>query len=125
MIFLRIYLLAGLIAHKALWETLKRRSADGGASPNERRPVRIKLVKGLKIEILVGVFAQTRTQDVLQSTSRRCGLFFAGVLIYRGGLVIPMLGRVQLGSNGFDIEAAGAPREGGVVSHGLSRYIRH
>jgi len=125
MIFLRIYLLAGLIAHKALWEALKRRSAAGGAPPNERRPVRIKLVKGVKIAILIGVIAQTMTPDVLPITSSPFAMRLAGVLIYTAGLVIAMLGRVQLGSNWSDIEAARAPRERDVVSHGLYRYIRH
>jgi len=125
MIFLRIYLLAGLIAHKALWETLKRRSANGGTAPRERHPIWIKLVKGVKIVILLGVTAQTMTPDVLPITSSPVALRVVGALIYTAGLVIAMLGRVQLGSNWSDIEAARATGAQSVVSRGPYRYIRH
>jgi len=125
MIFLRFYLLAGLIAHKALWEALKRRSANDRAIKRERRPVRIKLVKGVKIAILFGVVAQTMAPDILPITSSPFSLRVIGVLIYTAGLIIAMLGRVQLGSNWSDIEAARALPNHAVVSHGLYRYIRH
>ena len=125
MIFLRIYLLAGLITHKVLWEALKRRRADDGTAPRERQSIRIKLVKGVKIAILLGVTAQTMTPDLLPLTSSSVALRVVGALIYTAGLVIAMFGRVQLGSNWSDIEAARATGAQAVVSRGLYRYIRH
>jgi protein-S-isoprenylcysteine O-methyltransferase Ste14 len=125
MIFLRLYLLAGLIAHKALWEALKWRAADYRAIKQRRQPISVKLVKGVKIAILLGVAAQTMAPDVWPITSSPIAVRLAGALIYTAGLVIAMLGRIQLGSNWTDIEATQAPRERDVVSHGLYRYIRH
>jgi protein-S-isoprenylcysteine O-methyltransferase Ste14 len=125
MIFLRVYLLVGLIAHKALWEALKWRAAGYRAIKQERQPISVKLIKGVKIAILLGVMAQTMTPDVWPITSSPVALRVVGALIYTVGLVIAMLGRIQLGPNWTDIEAARATRNQAVVSHGLYRYIRH
>ncbi|HKQ77198.1 MAG TPA: isoprenylcysteine carboxylmethyltransferase family protein [Blastocatellia bacterium] len=125
MIFLRLYLLAGLIAHKALWEALKWRAAGYRAIKQERRPVSVKLIKGVKVAILLGVAAQTMSPDVWPITSSPLSLRVVGALIYTSGLAIALLGRIQLGSNWSDIEEARATRNQAVVSHGLYRYIRH
>ncbi len=125
MILLRLYLLAGLVAHKALWEALKQRGAGKPAIKQERRPVRLQLVKCVKIAILLGILAQTMTPDILPITSSPFALRVIGVLTYTAGLAIAILGRVQLGPNWSDIEAARVAGEQAVVSHGLYRYIRH
>lgn len=124
MIWLRIYLLAGLVVHKALWEALKRRSS-GGAAKRAPQPLSLKLVKGVKVAILLGVVAQTMAPEILPISSSPFWLRVAGVLIYTAGLIIAALGRVQLGDNWSDIETAQVLREQSVVSRGLYRYIRH
>jgi len=124
MIWLRIYLLAGLVAHKALWEALKRRPANGAAKRG-RQPIGVKLVKAVKIAILLGVVAQTMAPYVFPITPSPFTLRVIGVLIYTAGLAIALLGRIQLGSNWSDIETAQALRNQAVVSRGLYRYIRH
>jgi protein-S-isoprenylcysteine O-methyltransferase Ste14 len=125
MIFLRLYLLAGLIAHKALWEALKWRAAGYREIKLERQSIGVKLIKGVKIAVLLGVVAQTMTPDVLPIMPSPVALRVVGALIYTSGLVIAMLGRVQLGASWNDIEAPRATRAQAVVSHGLYRYIRH
>jgi len=125
MILLRLYLLAGLIAHKALWEALKRRGAVGRMAPRGRQPVGLTLVKGVKIAILLGIVAQTMAPDVLPIASSSYPLRVVGVLIYTMGLTIAVLGRIQLGANWSDIETARVLRDQTVVSNGLYGYIRH
>jgi protein-S-isoprenylcysteine O-methyltransferase Ste14 len=124
MIWLRIYLLVGLIAHKALWEALKQRSPDCAAK-RERQPLNLRLVKVIKIAILLSVVAQTMAPDILPISSSPFWLRVTGVLIYTAGLIIAMLGRVQLGENWSDIETAQVLPDQAVVSRGLYRYIRH
>lgn len=124
MIWLRIYLLTGLIAHKALWEALKRRSS-GGAAKQERQSLSLRLIKGAKIAILLGVVAQTMAPDILPISSSPFWLRVTGVSIYTAGLVVALLGRLQLGESWSDIETAQVLRDQAVVSRGLYRYIRH
>src|SRR5262245_15481775 len=125
MIFLRLYLLAGLIAHKALWEGLKRRAAGYREINPERQSIGLILIKGVKVAILLGVVAQTMTPDVWPITPSPVALRIVGAVVYTAGLVIAMLGRIHLGPNWTEIEAARATRDQAVVSHGLYRYIRH
>ncbi|MGE0126712.1 MAG: isoprenylcysteine carboxylmethyltransferase family protein [Blastocatellales bacterium] len=124
MIWLRIYLLLGLVVHKALWEALKRRSS-GSEAKQDGQPVSLKLVKAVKIAILLGIVAQTMSPDIFPITSSPFWLRVIGVLIYTAGQVIAMLGRLQLGENWSDIETAQVLRDQAVVSRGLYRYIRH
>jgi len=129
MIWLQIYLLAGLVAHKALWEGLKRRNSHNNRANHKRQPIILKLVKGAKIAILLGMVAQTIAPGVLDilpiAAAPAVALRGAGVVIYTTGLVIAMLGRIQIGANWSDIESVRVKRNQSVVSHGLYRYIRH
>jgi protein-S-isoprenylcysteine O-methyltransferase Ste14 len=127
--WVRIYLLAGLIIHKALWESLKRRSGQeregDEAAQTGGQPIGLRLVKGIKVAILVGLVAQTMLPVILPITSSPQILRATGVTIYTLGLVTALLGRIQLGSNWSDIETAQVLGRQMVVSHGLYRYIRH
>src|SRR5262245_36781929 len=127
--WVRIYLLAGLIIHKALWESLKRlpaqRRAAGKKSQTVNQPISLRLVKGIKVAILAGLIAQTMLPTILPITSSPQVLQAAGVTIYTLGLITAMLGRIQLGSNWSDIETAQVLSRQTVISHGLYRYIRH
>lgn len=114
---LRIYLLAGMLLHKLVWELLKRR---------DRRPrARFSLVKSAKVCLLLGLLAQTLLPDVLPITAAPAALRGAGSLIYTIGLLVAIAGRLQLGRNWADIESAAVLPSQRVVDTGLYRYIRH
>jgi protein-S-isoprenylcysteine O-methyltransferase Ste14 len=127
--WVRIYLLAGLIIHKALWESLKRlpaqRRVAGKKSQTVNQPINLRLVKGIKVVILAGLIAQTMLPTILPITSSPQALQAAGITIFTLGLITAMLGRIQLGSNWSDIETAQVLSRQTVISHGLYRYIRH
>jgi protein-S-isoprenylcysteine O-methyltransferase Ste14 len=121
----RLYLLAGLIFHKAVWEILKRKAPP----PASARPADtgMTFVKLAKIAILAGVILQTVLPfDVLPIAAPRAPQpLWAGLLLYTAGLLIAVSARLQLGRNWSDIEVAHLKRDHAVVSNGLYRYIRH
>src|SRR5215510_2960913 len=117
MLFLRIYLLAGLVVHKAVWEILKRRPQ--GSQPGAQRSSFVKLVKAVKIVILLGVAVQTLLPDILPISNEPFMFRVAGALIYTAGLLIAIRGRTELGSNWSDIETAKILNDQAVVSSGL------
>ena len=125
MILLRIYLLAGLVIHKLVWEVLKRRQGDGVSRPRAPRPLSVLLVKTVKVGILLGIAVQTMTADLLPIAEDATTVRMAGVIIYTAGLLVAIVSRLQLGSNWSDIEAAKVLRDQAVVAKGLYRYIRH
>jgi len=121
MLWLRIYLLSGLILHKAVWEYLKRGQAVDGRTAG--LPVMVQ--KTIKILILAGIAVQTMMPDILPIASESGPVRLAGMAIYTIGLITALLGRLQLGSNWSDIESAHVLATQQVVSHGLYRHIRH
>jgi protein-S-isoprenylcysteine O-methyltransferase Ste14 len=124
MLLLRIYLLAGLVIHKLIWEALKGRQRRTNAQSPTGQPARLLLVKIVKIGVLLGIAAQTILPDVLPITQDST-LRFVGVAIYTTGLLMAITSRLQLGSNWSDIEAAKVMRDQAVVARGLYRFIRH
>lgn len=118
---LRIYLLAGLLVHKAVWEVMKRNTTKTKNPPN----LKSKLVKAVKIGILLGIVVQTLVEDVLPIAQDPASLRILGALIYSAGLAVALLGRIQLGQNWTDIESAGVKQRHGLVSKGIYRLIRH
>ena len=118
----RLYLLAGLVIHKAIWELLKRRTADS------RSPVSsaVKIVKLGKIAILLAIIVQTLTlADILPISRDPLSLRAFGVIMYTAGLLVAIWGRLQLGTNWSDIETPQVGQQQEVVSNGIYRYIRH
>jgi protein-S-isoprenylcysteine O-methyltransferase Ste14 len=125
-ILLKLYLLAGMVFHKALWETMKRR--QGGAQPagTERLPLKTRLVKLVKLLILAAIIGQTvLPMDILPISSNPEILRLAGLLIFTLGLLTAVAARVQLGANWSDIEEGKVADRHTVVSSGIYRYIRH
>lgn len=120
---LRLYLLAGLVVHKLVWEVLKRRPA----ASRRRAPQSAftTLLKGLKVAILAGLVAQTLLPEILPIMQDPVSLRVVGVPLYTLGLCVAILGRVQLGDSWADIEAAQILQHQSVVATGLYRYIRH
>jgi protein-S-isoprenylcysteine O-methyltransferase Ste14 len=120
---LRLYLLAGLIAHKAVWEVLKRRQPAG-----VRRPVRsvtASAAKAVKGAILVAIVAQTMLPAIFPIAHDPLPLQLIGVPLYTVGLLVAVIARWQLGSNWADIEAAQILEGQHVVGSGIYRYLRH
>jgi protein-S-isoprenylcysteine O-methyltransferase Ste14 len=122
---LRLYLFAGLVAHKAIWEILKRRL------PPERRKKRGPLppialaAKAVKVVLLLGFLAQPFLPTVLPITAEPFALEVAGTILYTVGLATAVAGRVQLGAQWSDIEAAGLLPGHKLVGEGIYRTIRH
>ena len=122
--WLRLYLLGGLVLHKVVWEVLKRRQgAQAGRS--EKQSPKLLVVKAVKVGILLAIIAQTLVPDFLPIVPDPGALRVWGAAIYTAGLAIAITGRLQLGGNWLDIEAAGVLERQRVVDGGLYRYIRH
>lgn len=124
---LRVYLLAGLVAHKVVWEALKRQSAgtvDRSPHPNGPSALR-RALRLVKTGILLGLVLQALSPEVLPIVAHARLLRVVGVVIYTLGLVVAILGRFHLGASWSDIEAPQVRRDHAVVAHGVYRYIRH
>ena len=119
---LRLYLLAGLVAHKALWEFLRPRSGSPEPAARNRRQL---LTKAAKLLILAGLLAQTLGPDFLPIGGDPAARRVLGVTIYTAGLLLAVLGRLQLGRNWSDIEAPQVRSQQALVATGIYRYIRH
>lgn len=124
MTLLRIYLLVGLLTHKLVWEVLKHGQNRVGA-PEHPRSIRVRLIKAVKVGILLGIVVQTLGLDVLPLTSEPFMLRLVGVVVYTVGLLVAIMGRIQLGNNWSDIETAQVLHKQVVISNGLYRYTRH
>lgn len=125
LIILKVYLLAGLVFHKALWEFLKRRHGVADtASDTPASPV-TRLVKLVKLMILAAIIAQTVLPDFLPISDEPLMLRLVGVCIFTLGLLTAISARLQLGSNWSDIEDGKIADEHAVVSQGIYGYIRH
>lgn len=125
MIALRLYLLLGLLAHKAVWEVLKRQHATASAKSSVPKPFKLLVLKAIKITILLGILLQTVWSDVLPIATDTLLLRGAGTIIYTAGLALALLARIQLGQNWLDIETAAVKDRQQVVSSGVYRYVRH
>jgi protein-S-isoprenylcysteine O-methyltransferase Ste14 len=126
-VLLRAYLFAGLVAHKVIWERLKRRPRPPSIEGTTRTPdVRIRLVKLVKLVVLALILVQTAmpfSWAPIAESSR--GLMAVGVLVYTVGLALAISGRTQLGGNWSDIEAAQVLPQQAVVHRGVYKYVRH
>jgi len=126
MLFLRAYLFLGLMAHKVLWEVLKRGRRADYAGPTAKPSFKLRLIKGVKVAILTGILLQTVLPwDILPLPAGRPQIKIVGVIIYTLGLIIAILGRIHLGDSWSDIETPRAGKEAPVVTQGVYSYIRH
>jgi protein-S-isoprenylcysteine O-methyltransferase Ste14 len=119
----RVYLLSGLVLHKAVWEFMKAR--QGASAPAKARPPMVRLLSGIKVAVLLGIIVQTLIPEVLPISANPSVLRSAGLAIYTLGLLTAIAGRVQLGWNWSDIEKAYVKQDHALVSHGLYGYVRH
>lgn len=128
MIYFKFYLLLGLLAHKALWEVLKRRGPGNGDVAPTVKP-RVQIVKLVKIAILLGILIQTMIpRDVLPifaTLEDSIPLRVAGGILYTFGLLVAILGRLHLGNNWSDIEVNRIQDRHQTVTTGIYAYLRH
>jgi protein-S-isoprenylcysteine O-methyltransferase Ste14 len=125
LLILRAYLLAGLVAHKVVWEALKRTPGPTAGTAPRPRSAGLLLVKAAKIAVLAGILIQTVIPDVVPLSEDPWALRLAGAALFTIGLAVAIASRLQLGRNWSDIETARVLRDQAVVSHGVYRYIRH
>jgi protein-S-isoprenylcysteine O-methyltransferase Ste14 len=120
---MRLYLLAGLVFHKAVWEVMKRRVRTPGS---EKQPApKVKILSALKIAILAAIILQTFLPDFLPILEHPENLRRAGLILYTLGLAIAVSARIQLGQNWSDIEKSFVARSHLLVARGLYRFVRH
>jgi protein-S-isoprenylcysteine O-methyltransferase Ste14 len=124
MFWLRLYLLAGLLLHKAVWEYMKRQGPAAAASA-QRQPLSLKLIKAVKIALLLGIIGQTLLPDILPISRDPVALRSAGAILFTAGLAIALVARIQLGQNWLDIETAAVKSRQQMVDRGIYAYIRH
>ena len=121
----RLFLLAGLIIHKFVWEVLSRRLASSKDAAPQRRSGLSRVLKGVKLAILAGLVGQAVSPEILPIATAPAALRVLGIALFTLGLVVAILGRVQLGHNWADIEAAQVLQGQSVVETGIYRYVRH
>ena len=124
LIILKVYLLTGLIFHKALWEVMKRRQ---NAEQTTGKPASLtsRIIKLIKLMILAGIVIQTVVQDILPISADPLMIRLTGLVIFTLGLLTAIAARVQLGNNWSDIEDGKIANKHAVVSSGIYGYIRH
>ena len=127
MIALRIVLLLGMLIHKLVWELMKRR--EGAAPQKRKQPYEFNIKSGIKLGkglFLVFLIIQTIfIPDLLPITENLTGIRIIGLSIYLIGLLIAIIGRVQLGNNWVDLEDFTVLPEQKLVNNGIYQYIRH
>jgi protein-S-isoprenylcysteine O-methyltransferase Ste14 len=120
---LRIYLLAGIVAHKVYWEVTKRRVP---APPKVAKSLVVRLIKAAKVCILLGILGQVLLpQTILPLSTDAAAVQLAGTMLFTLGLALAITGRAQLGNSWSDIETPGQVAKAALISHGLYGYIRH
>lgn len=124
LIILKVYLLTGLIFHKALWEIMKRRQ-NADPAPGKPASLASRIIKLIKLMILAGIIIQTVVQDILPISDDPLMIRLTGLFIFTLGLLTAVAARVQLGNNWSDIEDGKIANKHAVVSSGIYAYIRH
>ena len=124
-IVLRVYLLAGLTAHKATWELLKRRNEWPEAAKGFLPNLVLRIVKGAKIALTLGLIIQLFLPEILPITGTPLRPRIAGIVLFTFGLLIAVLARVELGKNWSDIELGEVRPDHRLINRGVYRYVRH
>jgi protein-S-isoprenylcysteine O-methyltransferase Ste14 len=124
-IVLRVYLFAGLAAHKILWELLKRGHHQSSRQKVTKAPLFLQIVKAGKIAVTIGLFFQLFLPEILPITDNALVPRIVGIFFYTFGLLIAILARLELGNNWSDIETGLVKPNHMLVNRGVYRYVRH
>jgi protein-S-isoprenylcysteine O-methyltransferase Ste14 len=117
----RLFLLLGLVAHKGVWEVLKRRQS----APRPSSTPAVVLTKLAKIAMLAGLCVQAVVPEVLPILSEQMTLRLAGGFIFFTGLSLAVTARFQLGREWSDIESNSVAADHKIIEDGIYRFIRH
>lgn len=90
---LRIYLFSAMVAHKLVWEVLRRRDGNAGRVP-------FTPIKAVKIAVLGGLLLQCFLPEILPIANEPRVLRVAGAALLTLGLAVAVAARVQLGGTG-------------------------
>jgi protein-S-isoprenylcysteine O-methyltransferase Ste14 len=126
MIVLRIVLFSGMVVHKLIWEILK--VSDKNTSKKVLTPSNngLKyLVKLGKTVVLLLLIIQTLFLNILPLSSDPARLRLIGTIIYFFGLLVAIVGRVQLGRNWANLEDYQVLPGQSLIQTGIYKYIRH
>lgn len=119
---LEIYLLLGLIFHKAVWEILRKKSRE---KPKESQTFALIAVKTVKISILLGITAQIFLPEIFPISAEPFALKIVGTIVYTIGLLTAVAARFQLGDNWANIETGQVLERQKVVARGVYAFVRH
>ncbi len=122
MLYLQIYLIAGLVFHKVIWEVLRGKASE---KPVERRSLTLRFIKALKVALLVAVIIQVFYPDLFPISADPVLIRIVGVSIFTAGLLIAVAARVQLGDNWANIETGQVLQTQTVVAKGIYSFVRH
>jgi protein-S-isoprenylcysteine O-methyltransferase Ste14 len=122
---LRIALVLGLVLHKLVWEVMRRRDGAPAQATDPSPSPRRRAVKAAKVLALAGLLVQTLFLSAFPIARQPMRVRVAGVAIYSLGLLMAILGRVQLGRNWANVEDAQVLPEQRLVTGGIYSRVRH
>ncbi len=122
---LRLFLFAGLLSHKLVWEVLKRQYQSRKLVKRSSGSLIKRIVKSGKLFFLLFLMAQALFLNLLPISSQPGALQAAGMILFSLGLAMSVTGRLQLGRNWSDLEDAQVLERHHLVTHGIYRYVRH
>jgi len=123
----RIFLVAGMVGHKLLWEVLRiratrtRQRTTVSAPPGGLK----RIIKAGKAAFLLFLIVQALFLDVLPLLGEPAPLRVAGLIVFSAGLLLAVAGRLRLGENWANLEDSSVLPEQQLVSHGVYRFVRH
>ncbi len=123
----RLFLLAGMVSHKLVWEVLRTRAMrTRGRTAAPPPPGGLKrIVKVGKAAFLLFLIVQALFLDVLPILEDPLPLRVTGLILFTAGLLLAVAGRLQLGENWANLEDYSVLPEQQLVSQGVYRFVRH
>jgi protein-S-isoprenylcysteine O-methyltransferase Ste14 len=124
MMFLRVFLVAGLLFHKLFWEIWKRKYAGANVpcvAPNLFK----RVVKLGKIVLFIFFVVQALFLNILPIAPPSPYWQAVGAFLFIAGLTMSIVGRSNLGRNWAEVEDGRVWASQLLVTHGIYRYVRH
>ncbi|RPJ84709.1 MAG: isoprenylcysteine carboxylmethyltransferase family protein [Acidobacteria bacterium] len=122
---LRVFLFAGLLVHKLVWESLKRTSRSGSRVGRAHPPLSKRIVKSAKMFFLGFLMVQALFLEILPLSQAPGYLQMSGTALFILGFTMSIVARLQLGRNWTDLEDAKVLERHALVTRGIYRYVRH
>jgi protein-S-isoprenylcysteine O-methyltransferase Ste14 len=123
--FLRVFLFAGLVFHKLIWELWRRKYSSGEPSPAKNYSSFKGLLKLAKIGVLIFFLVQTLFLDVFPIKNCPSYVRPLGLILFILGLSMSIGGRISLGPNWQNVEDEQLAEKHLLVTRGIYRFIRH